>query len=133
MKIFKYTRELLIAGAVIITLLIIFALWLVTDTLPRDGLRAWAVIVTVIIVPGFFAGFYFGKIEARGMLHGFDQSLDRMTNVVRDVMTVRDQSRITVHNATRPAPAHYQVVLPGVRDLPQITARATRTDDVVEL
>lgn len=133
MKIFKYTRELVIAGVIILTGLIIIALWLATDAVPRDVLRGWAVIVTLIIAPGFFAGFYFGKIEARGMLHGFDRSLDRMTNVVRDVMTVRDQSRIAVHNATRPAPANYQVVLPGVRDLPQITARATRTDDVVEL
>lgn len=127
----KHAREILIGGAVVAVIAIAVALWFASDAIPRDGLRGWAVAVTMLLVPGFLAGFWFGKVEARGVLHGFDQSLDRMVGVVSNVMTVRDQSRIAVHKATNPP--HYNVVLPGVHELPPITNRAPKSGDIIEL
>jgi hypothetical protein len=54
--------------------------------------------------------------------------------VIGDVATMRDQSRIAVHNATK-QPAGYTVVLPNVgRVTPQITHRQlTAGDDTIDL
>ena len=127
---FKHAREILIGGVVVVVIAVAVALWMASDAVGRDGLRGWAVIVTMLLVPTFLAGFWFGKVEARGVLHGFDQSLDRMVSVVGDVMAVRDQSRIAVHKATQP---NYNVVLPSVHELPPITNRAPRGGDIIEL
>jgi hypothetical protein len=121
-----------IVGGVVIVLavlgLVIFGLWTLADGWTRTAVNWWAVIATMLIVPGFLAGFWFGKTEVRGFLSGADKMLDRMSGTVERIVAVRDTSRVTVHNATKPA--GYTVVLPNVpRSMPTITHRELTSGD----
>ena len=132
MKLFSQQQDAAIAATrlivfalgigVIIMAGLIYGLWTLARNASPNAVIWWAVIATLLIVPLFFFGYYLGKVEARGLLHGFDQSLDRMAGVIGDVVSVRDQSRIAVHNATKMPPAQWQVSLPGVQP-PTITHR----------
>jgi len=132
----KSNATVLMIGGVItlgVLALATFGLWKLADGLSHTAVNWWAAIATLVIVPVFLAGFYFGKTEARGVLAGFDKSLDRMAKVIGDVVTVRDQSRIAVHQATRqPQQPGYTVVLPNVTQ-PTVTHRQlTGSDDYTE-
>lgn len=105
--------------------LIVYGLWALARGASANALIWWAVIATLMILPVFFFGFYLGKVEARGLLHGFDRSLDRMADVIGNVVSVRDQSSIAVHNATK-VPAQqpqWNTTLPGMPGMPVITHR----------
>ncbi len=134
----KSNATVLTIGAVIalvVLALVIFGLWALARGASRGAVNWWAVITTLLIVPAFFFGFYLGKVEARGLLSGFDKSLDRMAKVIGDVATMRDTSRIAVHQATRPRPQPgYTVVLPNVTG-PSITHRqlSSGDDDTIDL
>jgi hypothetical protein len=120
------------AGIVLAILaLVVFGLWTLASGASRETVNGWAAIATLLIVPVFLAGFYFGKTEARGVLAGFDKSLDRMAKVIGDVVTVRDQSRIAVHQATRQHQPGYTVVLPNVTQ-PTVTHRQLTSGDESE-
>jgi hypothetical protein len=114
--------------------LVTYGLWTLANNWTRMGVNWWAVIVTLLVVPIFFFGFYLGKTEARGMLAGFDKSLDRMGRLISDVVTVRDTSRINVHNATKVPPPGYTINLPNVpRSMPIISHRElTSSDNVID-
>ncbi len=120
---------ILVLGIIVMSLVIYGLLTLAKNTSP-EAVIWWAVIATLLAVPLFLFGFYLGKVEARGVLRGFDRSLDRMAGVIGDIVTVRDQSRIAVHNATKiPPQAQWQVNLPGLQS-PIIThRRLTGGDD----
>ncbi len=121
--------------ALVVLALVIVGLWALASGASRRAVNWWAVLATLAIVPAFGFGFYLGKVEARGILSGFDKSLDRMAKVIGDVVTVRDTSRIAVHRATRPTPQPgYTVVLPNVTG-PSITHRQLTggDDDVIDL
>jgi hypothetical protein len=129
----KSNAKVLTIGAVIalvILALVTFGLWTLADSLSHTAVNWWAILATLAIVPVFGFGFYLGKVEARGLLAGFDKSLDRMARVIGDVVTVRDNSRIAVHQATRQP--GYTVVLPNVTQ-PTVTHRQlTGGDDYTE-
>lgn len=114
-----------LAAVLVILGLVIFALWSLANGWTRQGVNWWAVVATLLIVPAFFFGFYLGKVEARGLLSGFDKSLDKMASVIGQVATMRDQSRITVHHATQ-TQTPYTVVLPNQ---PTITHRRLSSGD----
>ncbi len=120
-----------IIGAVIVLAvlgLVIYGLWTLIASQERNVADWWAVIATLLIVPVFLAGFWFGKTEVRGFLSGADKMLDRMSGTVERIVAVRDTSRVTVHNATKPA--GYTVILPNVpRSMPTITHRELTSGD----
>lgn len=114
--------------------LVIFGLWSAANTISRSAVNWWAVLVTLAILPVFFFGFYLGKVEARGLLSGFDKSLDRMAKVIGDVVTMRDDSHLR-RQAAKSQPG-YTVVLPNVQRsaMPPITHRQlTCEDETVDL
>jgi len=98
----------------------VYGLWYLTGTLEYQVLR-WAAVAVVVVLPlAFIAGFYFGKVEVRGFLGGVDVSLDKLAKAV----DLRDKSRVTMHNATRKAPAqpkpNMNVFLPQPGALPSV-------------
>jgi hypothetical protein len=103
-----------LALALSIIALVVAGLWALTGAVSETTLRAWALAVSALVLPAFGFGFYLGKVEARGMLAGLDKSLDRMTGVVEKIVSVRDTSRITVHQATRPAVYTVPMARPAV-------------------
>lgn len=118
-----------IMGGVVIMLvilaLVVYGLWALVSSQERGVADWWAVIATLLLIPAFLTGFWFGKTEVRGFLSGADKMLDRMSRLMSDVVAVRDTSRINVHNATKvPTQPGYTVVLPNVpRSMPPITYR----------
>jgi hypothetical protein len=122
---------LLIGGVIALAILalVIVGLWALADSLSHTAVNGWAIVATLALVPVFAFGFYSGKVEARGLLAGFDKSLDRMSKLIGDVVTVRDQSRIAVHQATRQP--GYTVVLPNVTQ-PTVTHRQLSSGDETE-
>ncbi len=121
-----------VIGAVIVAVilgLVVYGLWALVSSQSRNAADWWAVIATLLIAPTFALGFWFGKTEVRGFLSGADKMLDRMSRLISDVVTVRDNSRIAVHNATK-SPQPYTVVLPNVpRTMPTITHRELASGD----
>ena len=124
-----------ILSALAVLGLVIFGLWTAADSISREATNWWTVIATLLIAPAFFAGFWFGKTEVRGFLEGVDKMLDKMSGTVEKIVAVRDNSRVTVHQATRARPpSNYTVVLPNVTNAPPITHRElTSGDDTVDL
>ncbi len=126
-----------IIGTIIITIAILglsalITLWNAMLTWPVMLLAAWALLVTALLVPLFGAGYYFGHTEARGVLHGFDQGVDKVAHVIGQVATQRDTARAA--RATAPGLGPYTMVLPGVRELPPITHRGGGdTRETIEL
>lgn len=125
----------IIMGGVIVVLvilgLVIYGLWMLVSSQERNVADWWAVVATLLLIPAFLTGFWFGKTEVRGFLSGADKMLDRMSRLMSDVVTVRDTSRINVHNATKvPTQPGYTVVLPNVpRSMPPITYRELTSGD----
>ena len=125
----------IIVGAVIvlaILVLVVYGLWAAANGVSRSAVNWWAVTATLAIVPVFFVGFWFGKTEARGILAGFDKSLDRMAKVMGDVATMRDDSHIRRQTAkSQPTQPQYTVVLPNVQRpaMPPITHRELSSGD----
>ena len=115
--------------------LVVYGLWALVSSQSRDAADWWAVIATLLTAPAFFTGFWFGKTEVRGFLSGADKMLDKMSGTVERIVTVRDSSRIAVHNArqSRSQP-NYTLVLPNVTNAPPITHRElTSGDDRIDL
>lgn len=127
----RKTNTVLMIGVffVLVILALALGLWAFAGTASRNAVNIWAAVATLLIVPAFAFGFYLGKVEARGILSGFDKSLDRMARVIGDVVTVRDNSRIAVHQATRQP--GYTVVLPNVTQ-PTVTHRQLTGDESTE-
>ena len=132
-----------IIGAVIALALLAlatFVLWWITGQAAEqlDTLRIWAMIATVAAPIAAVVGYRLGRIEAHGFLSGADRILDKMTGLVQEVSTIRDTSRITVHQATRPsgqvsaqsAPQVWGVATPQP---PRLTYRTADADDVDSL
>lgn len=122
----------IIIGAVIVLAivgLVVYGLWALVSSQSRTTADWWAVIATLLDVPIFALGFWFGKTEVRGFLSGADKMLDRMSGTVERIVAIRDTSRVTVHNATKPA--GYTVVLPNVARsaMPTITHRTLSAGD----
>ena len=109
--------------------LVVLGLWSLANGWTREGVNWWAVAATMAIVPVFLFGFYLGKVEARGLLSGFDKSLDRMAKVIGDVATMRESVRVTARTAPR-SPAGQYVVVP---QLPMITHRTIESDEVIDV
>ena len=76
------------------------------------GALRWVVSVLPIgVVLAFASGFYFGKVQVRGFLGGFDRALDGLSKAV----DLRDNARIRTATATRrdePARPNLNVYLP---------------------
>ncbi|MBN2003099.1 MAG: hypothetical protein JXA21_07050 [Anaerolineae bacterium] len=115
----------------------VYGLHSLTGEFEYAALRWVATGLTLALVPAFFFGFWFGKVEVRGFLGGLDTALDKLAAAV----DLRDTSRVRVHQATRP-PAqkpqpNFNVYLPqagALPTLPTITHKALpQNDDIVEL
>ncbi|MBU0492271.1 MAG: hypothetical protein KKA73_05620 [Chloroflexi bacterium] len=130
----------IVLGLVILTVAVggpALVLAIVAGGLSREALTAWAIAVTLALVPVFFVGFYFGKVEVRGYLSGVDTGLDRLAAAVN----LRDSARLTVHRETRrasePAGPSFNVLLPNVQGLPGVPVvhrlSGSRDDDIVDL
>jgi flagellar basal body-associated protein FliL len=96
--------------AVSILALVVYGLWSLADAWTRPGVNAWAIAATLLLVPAFLSGFWFGKTEVRGFLSGADHMLDRMAGIVQQVATVREATRTAPRPAGQPpAPPLWQV------------------------
>src|SRR5574340_1554869 len=101
---FDSTLTAVIVGAALalgILGLVVYGLWALVSSQSKSVADWWAVITTLLTVPLFAIGFWFGKTEVRGFLSGADKMLDKMSGMIEKVVTVLDTSRIHVHNATR--------------------------------
>ena len=113
----------IVVGAIILAVAVggpALVLVLVAGGLGREALTTWVVVGTLAIIPVFFVGFYFGKVEVRGYLSGVDTGLDRLAAAVN----MRDTSRLTVHRETRrkpdPVGPSFNVLLPNVPGMPSV-------------
>lgn len=88
------------------------------------GLRWLAVGLTVGLLPSFGLGFFFGKVEVRGFLGGFDRALDGLAQAV-DLRDASKERRAAITPASKPQ------VQPGAFNvyLPTITTRAALPQD----
>jgi len=134
-------RGFVIGAGVTLALLVLvtFGLWWLTGQVAEQvsTLRTWVVISMLAVPAAAGAGYRLGRIEATGFLSGADKIMNKMTSLVRDVSAIRDTSRITVHQATRPggpgmqpAPQVWGIVQPQP---PRLTYRTADMDDVDNL
>jgi len=124
--------------AILIIILIglpLYALYSLAGQFEYNVLRWIATGLTIALLPTFFFGFWFAKIEVKGFLGGIDTALDKLASAV----DMRDTSRVRVHQATHPnnkmQQPNFNMYLPqvGAPTLPTITTRALATDDMVDL
>lgn len=115
--------------AVVFIGLPVYGLYSLFGQFDAGGLRWLAVGLTVGLLPAFGLGFFFGKVEVRGFLGGFDRALDGLAAAV----DLRDQSKerraaIAPAGKAQPAPGAFNVYLPTIT-----TRAALPQTDVVEL
>ena len=79
--------------------LLLAVLWYLTGRWSPTTWRWLVVLSPFALVGAFFTGFYFGKVEVRGFLGGFDRALDGLTKAV----DLRDHSRARL-TASRQVP-----------------------------
>lgn len=91
---------------------------------PRTALLAVVTVAPFALLLAFGAGFYFGKVEVRGFLGGFDRALDGLSKAV----DLRDNARARAATATRPVTAEY---LP-IYQIP-VSHRETHGGEVIDL
>ena len=92
---------------------------------PRTALLAVVTLAPFALLLAFGAGFYFGKVEVRGFLGGFDRALDGLSRAV----DLRDNARARAATATRtPDPAAF---LP-VYQIP-VSHRETHGGEIIDL
>jgi hypothetical protein len=123
------------AGVILVALVYLaFRYWTWVTTLSPVTLAAWATIATMVFPLLFGLGFYFGKVEAKGWLHGADQLLERGWSTMEKVTSIRDTSRINVHNATKPQPAQPAIQGPYLPDpdFPRFTVR-TGSEEIIDV
>ncbi len=109
----------------------VYGLWALFGQFDQTGLRWLAVGLAVCLLPAFGLGFFFGKMEVRGFLGGFDRALDGLAQAVdlRDRSKERRAAAAVVSRPTVPAPGALNVYLPA----PTITQRALTQDEIIEL
>lgn len=124
----------LIGAAALAALLIwaAFKYWAWVNTVNPVNLAAWASIATMALPLFFTLGLYFGKAEIRGMFSGFDRALDKGYGVFFKTSDVRDNSRIRVHNETRPAAPELPLANAVLPDETRFALRAD-TNDVIDV
>lgn len=64
---------------VVCVLILVLATWGVLSA-SLLVVKAWAVIVSVGLVPAFLCGFWFGKVEVRGFLQGVDARMEKLVH-----------------------------------------------------
>lgn len=137
------TAKLFVVKFILIPMMIMVILawmiWLLYSSLtglPAESLAAWLLGVIlmglVLIVAGFFMGFWLGKTEQRGFLSGVDKALDKLA----DAVDFRDNARTNLsgrRNENQQAQPGMTVVLPNITGIPQITHRTADPDDVIDM
>ncbi len=118
---------------IIVIVLPIYGLWSLAGTFEYAALR-WLTVGFVMMLPAIFGlGFWFGKVEVRGFLGGFDRALDGLTKAV----DLRDKSKVWMQQAAKskpqPAQPDFDVYLPQAGAFPAITQRQLPQDEVVDL
>lgn len=111
--------------------LVIWGLWSLADGWTRPGVNGWAVAATLLLVPAFLSGFWFGKTEVRGFLSGADHMLDRMAGIVQQVATIREATRTAPRPGGQPpAPAVWGVAPPPPLQITYRTGGPDASDDL---
>ncbi len=133
----KRTLAIMVGIGVLIVLVavvsVVWALYTLAAGLSRSGVNWWAVVSTCLLIPAAMAGHWTGRTEARGYSHGADKVIDKLTGLVQSVVTTRDQSRITIHQATHPAQPQPPVWGISQQPMPQLTYRTAGRDEVDDL
>ncbi len=107
----------------------VYGLWALFGQFDYAGLRWLAVGLVAALAPVFGLGFFFGKVEVRGFLGGFDRALDGLARAV-DLRDTSKERRV-VAAAPRPTPPDPNSYLPPV--LPPITPRVLSQSNVLDL
>lgn len=107
----------------------IYGLWAWFGQFDYAGLRWLAVGLAAALGPSFGLGFFFGKVEVRGFLGGFDRALDGLARAV-DLRDTSKERRAVVPPA-RATPSSPNDYLPPI--MPPITPRVLSSSDVLDL
>jgi len=124
---------LFVMAVIIVIVLPVYGLWSLAGTFEYPSLR-WMSVSLVMLLPAVFGlGFWFGKVEVRGFLGGFDRALDGLTKAV----DLRDRSKVRMQQAAKappkPAQPDFDVYLPQAGAFPTITQRQITQDEIVDL
>ena len=94
----------------------VYGLYSLYGQFDAGGLRWLAVGLTATLLPTFGLGFFFGKVEVRGFLGGFDKALDGLAAVVdlRDASKERRAAIAPAAKPTTPPPGAFNVYLPTI-------------------
>ena len=111
--------------------LVFWGLYSLADGWTRPGVNGWAVVATLLLVPAFLSGFWFGKTEVRGFLSGADHMLDRMAGIVQQVATIRETTRTAPRPGGQPpAPPLWQVAPPPPHQITYRNGSPDAPDDL---
>ncbi|MBU0490451.1 MAG: hypothetical protein KKA73_21530 [Chloroflexi bacterium] len=94
--------------------------FIIANTSPIDA-RMWAFLATLGMPLGGLAGYWLGRVEARGRVAGIDQGIERVSRAANDTATLR----VNVAHAMR-APAQSPATIielptePVFRDVPRL-------------
>jgi hypothetical protein len=91
----------------------VYGLWALAGQFEYSGLRWLAVGLAVGLLPAFGGGFFFGKVEVRGFLGGFDRALDGLAAAV-DLRDGSKERRAALTVKPQPPPGAFNVYLPTI-------------------
>jgi hypothetical protein len=118
-------------GLIVLLILGVFGwlVWRAMLTVPADSARIWALVATLLVPAGIYAGWSLGQMEARGKLAGFDLAIGRFLQAIAKAADLRTTVNRAVRQSSQPPHPHEVVELPKV----PLVHRDTGRGDVVEL
>jgi hypothetical protein len=102
-------------GAVALLALLGWLVWTAMSQVSPNVARIWALMATVLVPVGVYAGWRLGRLEARGRLDGIDQAINKVMGAASRTADLRVGTTRRLRRPALEAPAPNVPELPPVR------------------